>query len=193
LITIPPRGHPRRNTEQREPVDPSSLQGTSDNPPTRGRQTRNSRRAAQDSVSSESIRVRSQEVIVRRVQERISASRTREALRTSTEVPTRTDSEVIPNVEMPGPSTGAQASTSGPATQPFTMSSRRMPKPNEKNAPSFDPDKPEELGRFFDLIEDWYEEEGITLDAEKKRRIIKYLDADTEIQWKAFHPFEEGT
>lgn len=70
---------------------------------------------------------------------------------------------------------------------------RKMPKPGERNAPSFDPDKPEELGRFFDRIEDWYAEEDITDDAEMKRRIVKYLDADSEIQWKAFSKFKNGT
>ena len=69
----------------------------------------------------------------------------------------------------------------------------RMPKPGEKNAPSFDPEKPEELGRFFDRIEDWYADEGLIDDTEKKRRIVKYLDADSEIQWKALSRFSNGT
>ena len=194
LITIPPRNHPRRNTEQRQPVDSSSLPGSSENPPIRGRQTRNSRRAVLDPITAESPRTRSQEVVASRVNERISASRTRTALRTSQEVPTRTDSDsIVLNNKMTGPAPGAQTSTSGGTAHQYTMPSRRMPKPNEKNAPSFDAEKPEELGRFFDLVEDWFEEEGVTSDAEKKKRIIKYLDADTEIQWKAFHPFEEGT
>jgi len=68
-----------------------------------------------------------------------------------------------------------------------------MPKPGEKNAPSFDPEKPEELGRFFDRIEDWYADEGLIDDTEKKRRIVKYLDADSEIQWKALSRFSNGT
>lgn len=70
---------------------------------------------------------------------------------------------------------------------------QRMPKPGEKNAPSFDPEKPEELGRFFERIEDWFSDEGITSDEDKKKRIVKYLDADSEIQWKALPRFANGT
>jgi hypothetical protein len=76
---------------------------------------------------------------------------------------------------------------------PAPTTTRKMPKPGEKNAPTFDPDKPEELGRFFERIEDWFADEGIVNDVDKKRRIVKYLDADSEIQWKALAKFSEGT
>ena len=68
-----------------------------------------------------------------------------------------------------------------------------MPKPGEKNAPTFDPEKPEELGRFFERIEDWFAEDGIVDDDVKKKKIVKYLDADSEIQWKAFSKFGQGS
>jgi hypothetical protein len=68
-----------------------------------------------------------------------------------------------------------------------------MPKPGEKNAPTFDTEKPEELGRFFERIEDWFAEDGIIDDEVKKRKIVKYLDVDSEIQWKAFSKFGQGT
>jgi hypothetical protein len=69
----------------------------------------------------------------------------------------------------------------------------RMPKPGEKNAPLFDTEKPEELGRFFDRIEDWFLDDEVESDEEKKRRIVKYLDADSEIQWKALSKYTDGT
>jgi len=68
-----------------------------------------------------------------------------------------------------------------------------MPKPGEKNAPTFDTEKPEELGRFFERVEDWFAEDGIVDDEEKKKKIVKYLDADSEIQWKAFSKFGKGS
>lgn len=70
---------------------------------------------------------------------------------------------------------------------------KKMPKPGEKNAPVFDPEKPEELGRFFERMEDWFEDEEITADLEKKKKIVRYLDADSEQQWKALSKFENGT
>lgn len=96
---------------------------------------------------------------------------------------------------MPGTSSG----TSG--TQPAASSSavvnrgqkHRMPKPGDKNAPTFEPEKPEELGRFFDRVEDWFLDEEINDDDERKRRIVKYLDADSEVQWKALTKFATGT
>lgn len=70
---------------------------------------------------------------------------------------------------------------------------RSMPKPGEKNAPSFDPEKPEELGRFFDRLEEWFEDDNIKEDADKKKKTVRYLDVHSEIQWKAFSKYSEGT
>jgi hypothetical protein len=68
-----------------------------------------------------------------------------------------------------------------------------MPRPGEKNAPTFDPEKPEELGRFFERMTDWFIEDDIVDDVERKKRIVKYLDPDSEYQWKALPTFEAGT
>ena len=70
---------------------------------------------------------------------------------------------------------------------------RRMPKPGEKNAPTFDAEKPEELSRFFERIEEWYAEEKITDDDEKKRRIVRYIEPESEAQWKALAKYRKGT
>jgi hypothetical protein len=99
---------------------------------------------------------------------------------------------------MPTSVAGTSSGLSG--TQPVTPSNiaqkgskHRMPKPGERNAPTFEPEKLEELGRFFERIEDWFLDEEITADAEKKRKIVKYLDADSEVQWKALATFTTGT
>ena len=76
---------------------------------------------------------------------------------------------------------------------PTHTSTCKMPKPGEKNAPTFDPERPEELGRFFEQMGDWFADEGITSNGDKKRRIVKYLDANSEIQWKALSKFTDGT
>jgi hypothetical protein len=73
------------------------------------------------------------------------------------------------------------------------MPTRKMPKPGEKNAPTFDPEKPEELGRFFERMEDWFADEYIVDDTDKKKRIVRYLDPDSESQWKALSKFDTGT
>ena len=72
-----------------------------------------------------------------------------------------------------------------PSVPHIPMSTRKMPKPSEKNAPSFDLSKPEELSQFFKRIEDWFSDENISDDDDKKRRIVRYLDLDSEVQWKA--------
>ena len=92
-------------------------------------------------------------------------------------------------------STGTSASATGAPNQNLVnqFTTRKMPKPGEKNAPSFDPDKPGELGRFFERMEDWFADEGIRTDDSRKRRIVRYLDADSEIQWKALSKFDNGT
>ena len=75
----------------------------------------------------------------------------------------------------------------------ISMTTRNLPRPGEENAPTFDPERPEKLGRFFERIEDWFLDKSIEEDVEKKRRIVKYLDADSEIQWKALSKFETGS
>jgi hypothetical protein len=70
---------------------------------------------------------------------------------------------------------------------------RKMPKPGERNAPTFDPEKSEELGRFFDRIDEWFAEDGVNNDADRKRCIVRYLDAESEMQWKALSKFADGT
>ena len=94
------------------------------------------------------------------------------------------------------PATSSGASGSEPASNRevgMRGSKHRMPKPGDKNAPVFETEKPEELGRFFDRIEDWFFDEDIIDDTEKKKRIVKYLDADSEVQWKALSKFSTGT
>jgi hypothetical protein len=96
---------------------------------------------------------------------------------------------------MAGPSSGASSSqlTTAATQNNARIAKHRMPKPGERNAPEFDTDKPEELGRFFERIEDWLLDEEITDDDEKKKKIVKYLDADSEVQWKALSKFAIGT
>lgn len=134
------------------------------------------------------------------MEQRILASQQKTASQRSTTNSISTSSELSSlsseNLNMTGPSTSA-AGTSGnqnnPGNQNRPMSTRKMPKPGEKNAPAFDTDKPEELGRFFERMEDWFEDEGIDDDMDRKRRIVRYLDPDSEIQWKALSKFEDGT
>ena len=155
--------------------------------------------------------MRSQEPIAQRREQRILASRAQAAIQSSpsdnlshnTEIP---NSPLPIPSEMTGPSsantgatTGASGSAGGSQSTQSTrrtsapMPTRKMPKPGEKNAPTFDTEKPEELGRFFERIEDWFADEGIDADTDRKRRIVRYLDTDSEAQWKALSTFEQGT
>ena len=80
-----------------------------------------------------------------------------------------------------------------PSVPHIPMSTRKMPKPSEKNAPSFDPSKPEDFSRFFKYIEDWFSDKNISDDDDKKWRIVRYLDPDSEVQWKVLPKFTAGT
>jgi hypothetical protein len=167
-------------------ASPSDSQGGSAGSSGRGRQTQNSIRAGQALGLTSHSRARSQDPIAQRVEQRITASLTQAARRSSATIPENPLHSQIPNSNPSSPVL--------PNTIPSKMPTiRKMPKPGEKNAPTFDPEKPEELGRFFDRLEEWFEEDEITADAEKKKRTVRYLDADSEIQWKAFSKFAEGT
>ena len=41
-------------------------------------------------------------------------------------------------------------------------------------------------------MEDWFLEDGL-VDQDKKKTIVKYLDAESETQWKALSKFRDGT
>ena len=201
--------------------EPSDNQGTSASLPTKRRPTKNSNREGQLLSSSIDTRARAQEPIIQRVQNRVSASQAQAAARnkpprTSFDLSQLSDLSEPPDSPestMPTSTTNPSASsTSGnqnprgtssnprddqdPQTNPnvpMPTSTRKMPKPGEKNAPAFNPERPEELGRFFERMEDWFADEGIVSDVDKKRRIVRYLDADSEIQWKALPVFTDGT
>ena len=42
-------------------------------------------------------------------------------------------------------------------------------------------------------MDDWFSEEGIQGDAERKKRLVCYTDIETERQWKALTEFSTGT
>jgi len=67
-----------------------------------------------------------------------------------------------------------------------------MPLPGSRGAPFFDKSKPIELLWFIDQMEDLFEEYGIHNDQDKKKKLGKYADQQTEFEWKAFKEFEDG-
>jgi hypothetical protein len=71
-------------------------------------------------------------------------------------------------------------------------SQKSMPLPGSRGAPFFDKSKPVELLRFIDQMEDLFEEYGIRNDQDKKKKLGKYADQQTEFEWKAFKEFEDG-
>ena len=95
-----------------------------------------------------------------------------------------------------GQTTSLTAHTSGALGFPVCPGSSRtcrIPKPGEENAPTFNPEKSEGLGRFFECMEDWFADEGIVDDLDKKRYIVKYLDPESESQWRALSKFQGGS
>jgi hypothetical protein len=157
---------------------------------TGGRRTLNSIRAGQESDLIELSRVGSTDPTKRRFEGRVAATRSRAATSLlSQELEVETPAFNLQNKN------NQKTANKNNKNMPDEVNRvrHRMPKPGEKNAPVFDVDKPEELGRFFDRIEDWFNEDEIESELEKKRLIVKYLDADSEIQWKALSKFETGT
>jgi len=71
-------------------------------------------------------------------------------------------------------------------------SQKTMPLPASRGAPFFDKSKPIELLQFIDQMEDLFEEYGIRNDQDKKKKLGKYTDQQTEFEWKAFKEFEDG-
>ena len=92
-------------------------------------------------------------------------------------------------VSLPGPASRARA----PSVHLMTCIPYKFPRPGEEKAPTFDPDRPEGLGRFFELMEDLFADAGLVDGIDKKRNIVKYLDPESENQWRALSMFWNGT
>jgi len=86
--------------------------------------------------------------------------------------------------------TSAQTSSTMPST---VMVDKRMVTPGSKDAPRFKSSKPEELRRFIRLMEDLWQNAGVTKDEVKKSMIGKYADQDSEEEWAAFESFDDGS
>jgi len=71
-------------------------------------------------------------------------------------------------------------------------SQKTMLLPGSTEAPFFDKSKPIELLHFIDQMEDLFEEYGIHNDQDKKKKLGKYADQQTEFEWKAFKEFEDS-
>jgi hypothetical protein len=69
----------------------------------------------------------------------------------------------------------------------------KIPSPNEKGAPRFDPAKAVELARFFDQVDEIIAENSIE-DTDKKKNLLgRYAPATTEMEWKAFVTYKKGS
>jgi hypothetical protein len=71
-----------------------------------------------------------------------------------------------------------------PAVKPL------MPLNGDRGAPSFNPDRPSELSRFFRQLEALFIRCGITSDVEKKDYVISYVDASLADLWEGIPSFK---
>jgi hypothetical protein len=89
--------------------------------------------------------------------------------------------------------TGPQTSDSMPKASNLIEKSTRMIYPGSKDAPKFKSDSPRELRRFIRLMEDLWQDVGVTDDKQKKIMLGKYADQNSEEEWAAFDAYKEGS
>ena len=68
-----------------------------------------------------------------------------------------------------------------------------MPARGERSAPIFDKSKPRELPRFFDELEYLMDQAALTLEAEKKKQVLRYVEFEVEQMWKMFCEYADPT
>ncbi|KAG6883686.1 hypothetical protein C0993_004676 [Termitomyces sp. T159_Od127] len=68
-----------------------------------------------------------------------------------------------------------------------------MPLADSRDASKFRHSEPSEVHWFVQMMESLFDHAGITNDKEKKRRILEYVDAQTEQEWLGFDSYDEGT
>jgi len=68
-----------------------------------------------------------------------------------------------------------------------------MPLKGDHGAPTFNPDRPSELSRFFRQLEALFLRSGITSNEEKKDYVISYIDALLADLWEGIPSFKSAT
>ena len=95
---------------------------------------------------------------------------------------------------MPNPAQDAEPNplfNEEPVREAATADKSRMPNPQSRDAPSFDADKPEELLRFINRMEDLFKKHGITGNGERIVTLGKYADARSENEWRYLKTYKE--
>jgi len=86
-----------------------------------------------------------------------------------------------------------ESSTMEASTPSGRSSSKTMPLPGSHGAPHFDKEKPIELLRFIEQMEDLFKEYAVSEDQAKKRYLGKYTDQKTEFEWRAFDTYDSSS
>jgi hypothetical protein len=68
-----------------------------------------------------------------------------------------------------------------------------MPLKGDRGAPTFNPERPSELPRFFRQLEALFLRSGITSNEEKKDYVISYIDASLADLWEGIPSFKSAT
>ncbi|KAK0222785.1 hypothetical protein EDD85DRAFT_796301 [Armillaria nabsnona] len=75
----------------------------------------------------------------------------------------------------------------------MSSSTQKMPRPASRDVPKFDSEEPENLHHFLGQMEDLFSDYSITDDDEKKKKLVRYMDAHTEEEWQALEEYDSGT
>ncbi|KAK0476923.1 hypothetical protein EDD18DRAFT_1365874 [Armillaria luteobubalina] len=75
----------------------------------------------------------------------------------------------------------------------MSSSPLQLPRPTSRDAPRFNEDEPENLRRFFNEIDDLFDDFNIVDDRERKRKIVRYADARSEDEWKMLDEYSDGS
>src|SRR5438445_13285973 len=68
-----------------------------------------------------------------------------------------------------------------------------MPVYGECAAPTFSPNRPNEIRRYFTQLEQLFTQSNITANATMKSYVTSYVDADTADTWEALAEFKDAT
>ena len=100
-------------------------------------------------------------------------------------------SPALPSLPLSTPSTSQQLAM---ADQENTSASVKplMPLKGDRGAPTFNPERPSKLSRFFRQLEALFLRSGITSDVEKKDYVISYIDASLADLWEGIPSYKSA-
>lgn len=100
--------------------------------------------------------------------------------------------QLVPPIVVKSNQTQKKANSQPSVKTLVQMANKNFPRPQEGRQPWFKRERPEEMMRFIEILEDCFKESSITDEADMIKKAGKFTDPRTEETWKALDLYRGG-